>query len=57
MNLFQERANLSGLDLNIEAQTLSLLRISADGAYASTHACVRISYPRVVELVGIVPTL
>ena len=28
----------SGLDLNVEAQTLSLLRISAEGSHASRHA-------------------
>lgn len=30
---------LSGLDLNVEAQTWRFLRISAEGSYASRQAC------------------
>jgi len=35
-----KRANRSGLDLNVEAQTRSLLRTSAQGSHASRHARV-----------------
>ena len=36
-----KRTNGSRLDLNVEAQTRSLLRTSAEGSHASRHARVR----------------
>src|SRR3974390_1082530 len=34
----RKRSVLSGVDLNVEAQTLSFLRIPAEGFHASRHA-------------------
>ena len=40
MNQLRKPAILSGLDLNVVAQTLSFLRIPAKGSHASRHARV-----------------
>src|ERR1035438_1954766 len=40
----RKRVFVSGVDLNVEAQTLGLLRTSAEGSHASRHARVCASY-------------